>query len=90
MLLDYSKEGLPIEYDEASSELVYKDNRVPFSLIQKAKESGYNRYSLTDNLEYEVSGGFVTFGCLELTKEKFNQLFTHVWKLSRMYNKVGK
>lgn len=89
MILDYCRKGLPIEYDEASSELVYKDNRVPFSLIQKAKESGCDRYPLTDDLEYEIKGGFITFGCLELTKEKFNQLFTHVWKLSKMYNKVG-
>jgi hypothetical protein len=89
MVLDYSKEGLPIEYDEETSELIYKDNRVPFSLIKLAVESNCNRYPLTENLDFEMSGGFVTFGCLEITKEKFNQYYKQVWKLSKMCKQVG-
>lgn len=89
MILDYSSEGLPIEIDEASAEVIYKDNRVPLSLIKSALESGCNRYQLTENLEYETKGGYVTFGCLELTKEKFNQLFKTAWKQLKTYNKVG-
>ena len=89
MILDYSQEGLPIEYDEETTELIYKDNRVPFALIKLAVESGYNTYPLTDNLEYETSGGFVTFGCLELTKNQFNNYYKQVWKLSKMYKQVG-
>jgi hypothetical protein len=89
MILDYSKEGLPIEFDESTAELVYKENRVPFSSFKAAVESGFDRYPLTENLDYEVSGGFVTFGCLEITKNQFNQFYKKVWKLSKMYNKVG-
>jgi hypothetical protein len=92
MILDYSQEGLPIEYDESSAELIYKENRVPFSLIKSAVESGCNVFPLTEKLEYEVSGGFVTFGCLEITKEQFNKYYKQVWKLSkqsRMCKTVG-
>jgi hypothetical protein len=89
MILDYSQEGLPIEFDETSAELIYKENRVSFYLIKSAMESGCNRFPLTENLDYETSGGFVTFGCLTLTKNQFNQLFTQVWKLLKTYNKVG-
>jgi len=89
MILDYSQEGLPIIYDEDTTELIYKDNRVPFSLIKSAVESKCNIYPLTEKLDFETSGGFVTFGCLEITKEKFNQYYKQVWKLSKMYNKVG-
>jgi hypothetical protein len=89
MILDYCQKGLPIELEEASSVLIYKDNRIPFSLIKAAVESNCNKVQLTENLSYEVSGGFVTFGCLELSKTKFNQLYTQVWKLLKMYNKVG-
>lgn len=86
MILDYSKEGLPIEFDESSAELIYKENRVKFSLIKSALESGCDRYQLTENLDYEATEGFVTFGCLTLTKEKFNTLFKKVWKLLKTYN----
>ena len=86
MILDYSQEGLPIIYDENSAELIYKEIRIPFSLIKSAVDSKCDRYPLTDKLDYEAVGGFVTFGCLELTKTKFNQLFKTVWKLSKMYN----
>jgi hypothetical protein len=89
MILDYSQEGLPIIYDEDSAELIYKDNRVPFSLIKSAVESNCNTYPLTENLDYETSGGFVTFGCLEITKVKFNQLYKQVWKLSKMCKQAG-
>jgi hypothetical protein len=89
MVLDYCTSGLPIEYDEETSDLIYKDNRVPFSLIKLAVESGFDKYPLTDNLEFERSGGYIVLGCLEITKDKFNQYYKQVWKLSKMYNKVG-
>ena len=89
MTLDYSQEGLPMEYDEVADELIYKDNRVPFQLLKEAVESGLSSYPLTKNLDYTTTSGFVTLGCLELTKIKFNQLYKQVWKLSKMYNKAG-
>lgn len=89
MILDYSQEGLPMEYDEVTDELIYKDTKISFQLLKKAVDSGLNSYPLTKNLDYITTSGFVTFGCLELTKIKFNQLYKQVWKLSKMYNKAG-
>jgi len=89
MIIGYSLEGLPIEFDEASAEIVYKDNRVSFFLVQSAIESGLDEVQLTENLTYTVSGGFVNFGCLTLTKEKTNILFKQLWKQLKQYNKVG-
>ena len=89
MIIDYSQEGLPIEFDEASAEIVYKDNRVSLYLIKSALESGMDRYQLTDTLEYTNIGGFVTFGCLTLSLVNTNILFKTVWKRLKTYNKVG-
>lgn len=88
-ILEYSEEGLPIKFDEETDCFIYKDSIVPFKKVKTAVDSGYSSHYITDNLDYTLSPGYVTFGCLELTKEKFNQIFKQAWKLSKMYNKVG-
>ena len=89
MIIGYSQEGLPIYFDEDSAEIIYKDNRVSLFLIKSALESGKDRVQLTENLEYTVSGGFINFGCLTLSKENTNILFKTVWKQLKTSNKLG-
>jgi len=89
MIVDYSQEGLPIIFDEASAEVIYKDNRISLSLIKSALESGLDTYQLTDNLEYSVSGGFTNFGCLTLPTEKTNILFKYLWKQLKTFKTTG-
>lgn len=89
MIVGYSQEGLPIIFDEASAEIIYKDNRVSLYLIKSALESGLDNYQLTEKLDYSVSGGFVNFGCLTLSREKTNILFKTVWKQLKTYSKAG-
>ena len=89
MLVGYSQEGLPINFDEASAEIIYKDTRVSIFKIKSALDSGLDTYKLADNLEYSISGGFTNFGCLTLSTEKTNLLFKSLWKQLRTYSKVG-
>lgn len=89
MILSYSKEGLPIELDVSTAEIIYKENRVLFSLIKHAVDSGCDTCDITANLKFQAINGFVTFGCLELTNNQFNQLYRETWKLLKMYNKLG-
>ena len=89
MIVDYSQEGLPIEFDENSAEIIYKDNRVSLYLIKSALESGMDRVQLTEDLEYTESGGFINFGCLTLSKEKTQILFRKLWKQLKTFKATG-
>ena len=89
MILDYSKEGLPIELDESTGEIKYKETKVSFSIIKNAIESGVDRVQLTHNLDLTINNGWVTFGCLTLTETKVKQLIKLSWKQLNQYNKVG-
>jgi len=89
MIVGTSQEGLPIIFDEASAEIIYKKNRVSIYKIKEALESGQDRFMLAEDLEYTISEGFVNFGCLTLSREKTNYLFKTVWKQLKMSNKVG-
>jgi len=89
MIVGYSQEGLPIEFDENSAEIIYKDNRVSLYLIKSALESGMDRVQLTEDLEYTESGGFINFGCLTLSKEKTQILFKTVWKQLKTFKAIG-
>ena len=89
MIVDYSQEGLPIEFDETSAEVIYKDNRVSLFMIKSALESGLDTYQLTDKLEYSVSGGFINFGCLTLSQEKTQILFRKLWKQLKTFKATG-
>lgn len=89
MIVGYSQEGLPINFDEASAEIIYKDTRVSIYLIKSALESGLDKYQLTDNLDYSVNGGFVNFGCLTLPRDKTNTLFKTVWKRLKTFKAIG-
>ena len=89
MLVGYSQEGLPIMYDADSAEIIYKDNRVSIFKIKSALESGFAEYRLTDNLQYSKREGFTNFGCLTISNVETQNLFNKVWKLSKMYSRVG-
>jgi hypothetical protein len=89
MLVGYSQEGLPIEYDADSVEVIYKDNRVSLFKIKSALESGCDEYQLTKNLTYSKGMGFTNFGCLTLSNVETQNLFNKLWKLSRMYSTTG-
>jgi len=90
MILDYSSEGLPIEFDEVTSEIIYKGTKVPFFIIKEAVESGLDRVQLTENLDLTIKNNFVTFGCLTLSETKVKQLIKLLWKQLNQCNKVGK
>jgi len=89
MTLEYSDEGLPIEFDEVTSEISYKGTTVPFLVIKEAIESGVDRVQLTEKLDLTIKNGFVTFGCLTLEENKVKHLIKLLWKSLKMYNKVG-
>lgn len=89
MIVGYCQEGLPIVYDADSAEIIYKDNRVSLYKIKSALESGVDNYQLTKNLTYSKGMGFTNFGCLTLSNVETQNLFNKVWKLSKMYSKVG-
>lgn len=89
MLLEHSKEGLPIIYNEATGNIEYKDTKVSFLLIKEAFESGMDRVQLTEKLELTIIEEFCTFGCLTLTKTKVNQLIKLLWKQLKQYKQVG-
>jgi len=86
MILDYCKEGLPIELDESTGEIKYKDTIVSLYVIKDALESGMDRIQVTPKLEIIITDGWVTFGCLTLTKQKVNQLIKLSWKQLKTYN----
>lgn len=86
MVLSHSQEGHPIILDESTGEIVYKDTRVKFEAIKEAFESGMDRVKLSEKLEIVITDGWVTFGCLTLTKTKVNQLIKLSWKQLKMYN----
>ncbi len=88
-VLDYCQDGLPIYIDEDDEIIIYKDNRVSFYKIKEAVESGLDRVELTDNLTYEKSVAFTSFGCLTLTNEKVNNLIKTVWKQLKECKTVG-
>jgi len=93
MILDYSSEGLPIEFDEVTSEITYKGIKVPFFVVKEAIESGLDRVQLTEDLDLTIKNNFVTFGCLTLSETKVKQLIKLLWKQlqqSKQCNKVGK
>lgn len=79
-VIDYCKKGLPIELDDNTGEIIYKDNKVLFSVIKKCYESGRNKVQLTKDLVYRKYDGTIEFGCLTLTEEKVKQLIKTVWK----------
>jgi hypothetical protein len=89
MVLAHSKEGLPIELDESTSEISYKDTKVSFYVLKDAFESGLDRVQITDSLDMTIKNNFVTFGCLTLTENQVKQLIKLSWKQLKMYNKVG-
>lgn len=89
MIIAYCENGLPIELFEDTDEIVYKDNKVPFTAIKSAMESGLDKVELTHNLTFIKTGGFVSFGCLTLSETKVKQLIKTVWKQLKEYNKVG-
>lgn len=89
MLIGYSLERLPIEYDEASAEVVYKGNRVSIYKIKEALESGLDNYQLTENINYTKTEGFTNFACLTLPNVETQKLFNKIWKLSKTYSKAG-
>jgi hypothetical protein len=92
MILAYSDEGLPIELDESTSEIIYKDTKVSFYVIKDAVESGIDRTQLSEKLDLTITDGFVTIGCLTLTKTLTNKLIKLSWKQlqqSKQFNKVG-
>lgn len=89
MILAHSKEGLPIELDEVTSEIIYKDTKVSFYVIKEAFESGMDRVQLTDKLELTIKNNFVTFGCLTLEENNVKHLIKLVWKQLKQFRQVG-
>ncbi len=79
-IIDYCNHGLPIQLDDNTQEIIYKDNKVLFSLIKKCYESGRDKVQLTEDLIYRKYDGLIEFGCLILTEEKVKQLIKIVWK----------
>lgn len=90
MILHWSDEGFPIELDEETAMIKYKDTVVSFYLIKESFESGIDRAQLTDNLDLTIKNNFVTFGCLTLSENQVKQLINLSWKLLKTYNKLGK
>lgn len=79
-VIDYCSKGLPIQLDDDTQEIIYKDNKVLFSHIKQCYESGKTKIQLTENLIYRKYDGLIEFGCLIITEEKVNQLIKKVWK----------
>lgn len=79
-VIDYCSKGLPIELDDDTQEIIYKDNKVLFSHIKQCYESGRTKIQLTENLIYRKYDGLIEFGCLIITEEKVKQLIKKVWK----------
>jgi hypothetical protein len=89
MVLAHSKEGLPIELDEVTSEITYKDTKVSFYAIKDAYESGLDRVQLTDSLDMTIKNNFVTFGCLTLTENQVKHLIKLSWKQLKTCKQAG-
>jgi hypothetical protein len=89
MILAHSAEGLPIELDEATSEVIYKDTRVSFYVIKDAFESGMDRVQLTEKLDLTIKNNFVTFGCLTLTENQVKHLIKLSWKQLKTCKQAG-
>lgn len=79
-VIDYCSKGLPIQLDDDTQEIIYKDNKVLFSHIKQCYESGRTKIQLTENLIYRKYDGLIEFGCLIITEEKVKQLIKIVWK----------
>jgi hypothetical protein len=78
MIIEYCDNGLPILLDESSKEIIYKENRVPFSVIKEAFESGYDRIQLTKDVMFKRTFDMVEFGCLIMSKDKTKILIRKV------------
>lgn len=78
MILDFCKDGLPIVYDSKTNEIVYKDNRVNFSHLKMAYESGRDRVKLTDKLYMKISFDGISFGCLRLSNQQCKSIIRTV------------
>lgn len=72
--IDFCKNGLPINLDLATEEIIYKDNRVLVSDCISAYNSGRDKVKLSETLSFHRFTGVVEFGCLSMSEEKFNQL----------------
>lgn len=92
MILDYCKDGLPIELLESTGEIKYKDTKVSFIVLKDAIESGIDKHQITEKLDLTITDGWVTFGCLTLTKTLTNKLIKLSWKQlqqSKQFNNLG-
>jgi len=87
MILQYCREGLPIELDLITKEFIYKKHRVLVNHIKKAFESGRDKVELTDTLSFFKSQGLVEFGCLTLTETEFKQILLKAQKELKSFNK---
>lgn len=87
MLLDYSKEGLPIELDLTTKEVIYKKHKVLFDDIKLAYESGRDKVQLTETLSFFRSHNLIEFGCLTLTETEFKKLLLKAQKQVKSLNK---
>jgi hypothetical protein len=70
IVLDFSKEGLPIYYDETTKEIVFKNNRVLYSHVKEAYKSSYDRVDLGKDLKMIRTDFGISFGCLELSHQQ--------------------
>lgn len=73
-VLDYCKNNIPIIYDDATREVVYKEHRVSFSLLKRAYDSNMDRVRVTEKLSMTKGDCFVNFGCLQLTNQQCKSL----------------
>jgi len=87
MILDYCKNGLPIELDLITKEVIYKKHRVLLKHIKMAFESDRDKVELTDTLSFFKSHGLVEFGCLTLTETEFKKLLIKAQKEIKSLNK---
>jgi len=78
MVLDYCKNGLPIVYDKPTNRVIYKDNKVDFSLLKRAYDSQMDRVELGNNLRMRKCDYFINFGCLRLTHEQCQSIIKKV------------
>ncbi len=77
-IIDFSDDGLPIFYDDEAKTIQFKDTIVPYKLLKKAIESPKDRVQLTPDLYMIKSGGFIEFGCLQLTQTKCKTLINYI------------
>lgn len=82
MILDYCKNGLPIQYDSGTNEIIYKTHRVLFNNLKLAYESNRDRINLGNELTMFRRSYMVSFGCLELSHHQCKSIIDKVCKKS--------